>query len=140
MTREVPATRYFAVGFFSAEQLEEKHRAMLASAAKNVAVPEIFSAMAAVHITVFNVDTGTETVEMGISKVSMIVQNTSIQASGVSFAVERFDSNTFPGSSTPQDAFTQYLAGPDGIATFGQATAVQLFAIDVDAVTDLAKK
>jgi hypothetical protein len=32
------------------------------------------------------------------------------------------------------------LASPDGIATFGQATAVQLFAIDVDAVTDLAKK
>jgi hypothetical protein len=140
MTREVPTTRYFAVGFFSAEQLEEKHRAMLAGAAKNAAVPEIFSAMAAVHITVFNVDTGTETVEMGISKVSMMVQNTHIQASGVSFAVERFDSKTFPGTATPQDAFTQYLASPDGIATFGQATAVQLFAIDVDAVTDLAKK
>src|SRR5450755_4531741 len=97
MTREVPTTRYFAVGFFSAEQLEEKHRAMLASTAKNAAVPEIPSAMAAVHITVFNVDTGTETVEMGIGKVSMIVQNTPIQASGASFAVERFDSKTFPG-------------------------------------------
>ncbi len=140
MTREVPTTRYFAVGFFSAEQLEENHRAMLAGAAKNAAVPEIFSAMAAVHITVFNVDTGTETVEMGISKVSMILQNAPSQASGASFAVERFDANQFPGSSTPQDAFTQYLASPDGIATFGQATAVQLFAIDVDAVTDLAKK
>ena len=140
MTREVPTTRYFAVGFFSAEQLEDQHRAMLANAAKNAVVPEIYTAMAAVHITVFNVDTGTETVEMGISKVSMIVQNTDIQASEPSFALERFDSNTFPGSSTPQDAFAQYLASPDGIATFGQATAVQLFAIDVDAVTDLAKK
>ena len=58
---------------------------------------------------------------------------------GVSFAMERFDSTQFPGTLSPQDAFTQYLASAEGIASFGTATAVQLFAIDVDAVTDLVK-
>ena len=139
MTREVPTTRYFAVGFFTAEQLEEKHRAMLARAAQNAPVPDIQSAVEAVHITVFNVDTGIETVEMGISKVSLTVQDTHVQASGVSFAVERFDSKKFPGTASPQDAFKQYLASADGIATFGKAMAVQLFSIDVDAFKDLAK-
>jgi hypothetical protein len=139
MTREVPTTRYFAVGFFTAEQLEEKHRAMLAKAAQNAAVPEIQSAIRAVRITVFNVDTGIETVEMGLGKVSLAVQDTHIQASGASFAVERFDSKKFPGTASPQDAFKQYLASDDGIAAFGKATAVQLFSIDVDAFKDLAK-
>jgi hypothetical protein len=139
MSREVPTTRYFAVGFFTAEQLEEKHRAMLARAAQNTAVSEIRSAVEVVSVTVFDVDTGTETVEMGISKVSMAVQDTRIQATGVSFAVERFDSSGFPGVLTPEDAFTQYLASAEGMTSFGTATAVQLFAINVDAVKDLAK-
>ncbi|HTD74178.1 MAG TPA: hypothetical protein VK652_11680 [Steroidobacteraceae bacterium] len=139
MSREVPTTRYFAVGYFTAEQLEEKHRAMLARAAQNAAVTEIRSAVEVVSVTVFDVDIGTETVEMAITKVSMVVQDTRLQAAGVSFAVERFDSSQFPGTLTPQDAFTQYLASAEGIASFGTATAVQLFAIDVDAVQDLAK-
>jgi hypothetical protein len=137
MSREVPTTRYFAVGFFTAEQLAARDRAMLARAARNTAVSEIQSAVEVVSITVFDVDTGTETVEMGMRKVSMVVQNP--QGAGVSFAVERFDSNQFPGTLTPQDAFAQYLAGAEGIASFGTATAVQLLAIDVDAVKDLAK-
>jgi hypothetical protein len=139
MSREVPTTRYFAVGFFTAEQLEERHRAMLARAAQNTAVSEIRSAVEVVSVTVFDVDTGTETVEMGVSKVSMVVRDTQIQAAGVSFAVERFDSSAFAGALTPQDVFRQYLASAEGIASFGTATAVQLFAIDVDAVKDLAK-
>jgi hypothetical protein len=139
MSREVPTTRYFAVGFFTAAQLEEKHRAMLARAKQKAAVSEIQSAVEVVFITVFNVGTGAETIEMGISKVSMVVQDTKIQAGGVSFAVERFDSSQFPGSLTPQAAFSQYLASAEGIATFGTATAVQLFAVNVDAVQDLAK-
>ncbi|SRR5258708_3306284 len=139
MSRDVPTTRYFAVGFFTALQLEEKDRAMLARAAQNAAVSEIRSAVEVVAVTVFGIDTGTETVEMGISKVSLVVQATGVQASGVSFAVERFDSSQFPGTLTPSDAFTQYLASAEGIASFGMATAVQLFAIDVDAVQDLAK-
>jgi hypothetical protein len=138
MRREVPTTRYFAVGFFTAEQLEERDRALLAGAAQNAAVAEMQSAVEVVTITVFDVDTGAETVEMGIRKVSMVVQ-APLQAAGVSFAMERFDSAQFPGTLSPQDAFTQYLASAEGIASFGTATAVQLFAIDVDAVTDLAK-
>jgi hypothetical protein len=138
MSREVPTTRYFAVGFFTALQLEEKHRALLALAAQKAAVPEIQSAVQIVFITVFNVDTGTEKVEMGMRQVSTVVQDTQ-KASGVSFAIERFDSSQFPGVLSPQDAFTQYLASAAGIATFGSATAVQLVAIDVDAVQDLAK-
>jgi len=137
MNREVPTTRYFAVGFFTAVQLEEKHRAMLARATQNAAVSEIRSAVEAVFITVFDVDTGTETVELGINKLSVVVQDA--QASGACFAVERFDSNIFPGPLTPEDAFAQYLASAEGIASFGTATAVQLFAINVDAVRDLAK-
>jgi len=137
MNREVPTTRYFAVGFFTAVQLEEKHRAMLARATQNAAVSEIRSAVEAVFITVFGVDTGTETVELGINTVSVVVQDA--QASGASFAIERFDSNTFPGTLTPEDAFAQYLASAEGVASFGTATAVQLFAINVDAVRDLAK-
>jgi hypothetical protein len=133
MNREVPTTRYFAVGFFTAEQLEEKHRAMLARAAQSAAVSEV------VTVTVFDVDTGTETVEMAITKMSLVVQDPQLQAAGVSFAVERFDSSQFPGTLTPRDAFTQYLASPEGITSFGTASAVQLFAIDVDAVQDLAK-
>jgi hypothetical protein len=139
MSREVPTTRYFAVGFFTAAQLEEKHRGMLARAAKSPAVPQIRSAVEAVFITIFGVDTGAETVEMGIRKVSMVGQNLRRQATGISFEIERFNSNQFPGALRPQDAFTQYLASPEGIASFGTATAVQLFAIDVDAVRDLAK-
>jgi hypothetical protein len=139
MSREVPTTRYFAVGFFTAAQLEEKHRGMLARAAQSQAVPQIRSAVEAVFITIFGVDTGAETVEMGIRKVSMAGQNASLQAAGVSFEIERFNSSQFPGSLTPQEAFTQYLASAEGIASFGAATAVQLFAIDVDAVRDLAK-
>ena len=136
--REVPTTRYFAVGFFTAEQLEERDRAMLARAARNAAVSKIQSAVEVVTITVFDVDTGAETVEMGMRKVSLVVQNP-LQAAGVSFAMERFDSTQFPGGLSPQDAFAQYLASAEGIASFGTATAVQLFAIDVDAATDLVK-
>lgn len=139
MSREVPTTRYFAVGFFTAAQLEQKHRAMLARAQNNAPVPKIRSAVEAVTITVFDVDTGTETVEMGINKVSVVVQDPQAQASGVSFAIERFDFTTFPGTLTPEDAFVQYLASAEGVLTFGTATAVQLFAINVDAVQDLAK-
>jgi hypothetical protein len=138
MSREVPTTRYFAVGFFTAEQLAEKDRAMLASAARNAAVSEIRSAVEVVAVTVFGVDTGAETVEMGMRKVSLVVQDPQRPA-GVSFAMERFDSSRFPGNLTPQEAFTRYLASAEGIASFATATAVQLFAIDVDAFTDLAK-
>jgi hypothetical protein len=138
MSREVPTTRYFAVGFFTALQLEAKHRALLALAAQKAPVPEIQSAAEVVFITVFNVDTGSETVELGMRQVSVVIQDTQIQAGGVSFAIERFDSSQFPGALSPQDAFRQYLASAAGIATFGNATAVQLVAIDVDAVQDLA--
>jgi hypothetical protein len=138
MRREVPTTRYFAVGFFTAEQLEERDRALLAGTAQNAAVAEIQSAVDVVLVTIFDVDMGAETVEMGIRKVSIVVRDP-LQAGGVSFAMERFDSARFPGTLSPQDAFTQYLASAEGIASFGTATAVQLFAIDIDAVTDLAK-
>ena len=139
MSREVPTTRYFAVGFFTAAQLEEKHRGMLARAAQGPAVPEIRSAVEAVFITIYGVDTGAETVEIGVSKVSVVEQNPGPRAAGVSFEIERFNSSQFPGALTPQDAFTRYLASPEGIASFGTATAVQLFALNVDAVQDLAK-
>ncbi|HTB88836.1 MAG TPA: hypothetical protein VK743_12810 [Steroidobacteraceae bacterium] len=139
MRREVPTTRYFAVGFFTALQLEEKHRALLARAQTNAPVPKLRSAVEAVTVTVFDVDTGTQTVELGIVPVSLVVQGTKLQASGVSFSIERFDSDAFPGKLSPQDAFTQYLASEEGIASFGTATAVQLFAVNVDAVQDLAK-
>jgi hypothetical protein len=139
MSRDVPTTRYFAVGFFTAAQLEEKHRVMLARATQDPIVAAIRSAVEAVFITIFNVDTGTETVEMGINPVSLVIQDPQAQPSGVSFAIERFDSNTFPGTLTPEDAFSQYLASAEGVASFGTATAVQLFAINVDAVRDLAK-
>ena len=137
MSREVPTTRHFAVGFFTAEQLEQRDRARLARAAQNAAVSEIRSAVEVVSITVFDVDTGTETVEMGMRKVSLVVQDPT--GANVSFSVERFDSTQFPGTLTPQDAFAQYLASAEGVASFGTATAVQLLAIDVDAVKDLAK-
>jgi hypothetical protein len=139
MSREVPTTRYFAVGFFTAAQLEEKHRGMLAQAAQSPAVPQIRGAVEAVFITIFGVDTGAETVEMGIRKVSMVGQNSGEPAAGVSFEIERFNSSQFPGALSPDEAFAQYLASPEGVASFGTATAVQLFAIDVDAVRDLAK-
>jgi hypothetical protein len=126
------------VGFFTAEQLEERDRALLAGTAQNAAVAEIQSAVDVVLVTIFDVDMGAETVEMGIRKVSIVVRDP-LQAGGVSFAMERFDSARFPGTLSPQDAFTQYLASAEGIASFGTATAVQLFAIDIDAVTDLAK-
>jgi hypothetical protein len=138
MSREVPTTRYFAVGFFTAEQLAAKHRGMLARAAQTAAVSEIRSAVEVVFITIFNVDTGEETIEMGMRKVSLVVQDPQTSADGVSFATERFDSSRFPGTLSPQDAFAQYLASEEGIASFGTATAVQLLAIDVDTVQDLA--
>jgi hypothetical protein len=138
MIREVPTTRYFAVGFFTAAQLEEKHRAMLARAAQSPVIPEIRSAVEVVFITIFGVDTGVDTVEMGIRKVRPVVQNP-MQSTGVSFEIERFNSTQFPGALSPEEAFAQYLTSPEGVASFGTATAVQLFAIDVDAVRDLVK-
>jgi len=138
MSREVPTTRYFAVGFFTAAQLEEKHRTMLARAAQSPAVPQIRSAVEVVFITIFGVDTGVDTVEMGIRKVRTVVQKP-MQSTGVSFEIERFNSTQFPGALSPEEAFAQYLTSPDGVASFGTATAVQLFAIDVDAVRDLVK-
>jgi hypothetical protein len=138
MSRDVTTTRYFAVGFFTAAQLEEKHRGLLARAQSDAAVAEIRSAVEVVWITVFNVNTGAETVDMGIDKLSMIVQDAKVETNGASFAIERFDSNVFPGTLTPEDAFKQYLASPKGMASFGTATAVQLFGINV-AVRDLAK-
>jgi hypothetical protein len=140
MSREVPATRYFAVGFFTAEQLEAKDRATLARAAQSAAVTPIRSAVEVVAVTVFGVDTGDETVKLAMSKVSLIVQDTRLQFAGASFSMERFDSSQFPGTLSPEDAFEQYLNSAEGIASFGTATAVQLFAIDVDAVQDLAKR
>src|SRR5580704_10608033 len=98
MSRDVPTTRYFAVGFFTAAQLERKHRALLARAQSNAPVPKLRSAVEAVTVTVFDVDTGTETVEMGINPVSLVVPGTQGQPSGVSFSIERFDSSTFPGT------------------------------------------
>jgi hypothetical protein len=139
MRRDVPTTRYFAVGFFTVAQLEEKHRGLLARAQGGAPVPKLRSAVEAVTVTVFDVDTGTETVEMGINKVGQVAQSAKSQASGASFSIERFDSNVFPGKMSPEDAFAQYLASAEGIASFGTATAVQLFAINVDAVRDLAK-
>src|SRR5271163_307341 len=118
MIREVPTTRYFAMGFFTAEQLAEKDRAMLGRAARNATVSEIRSAVEVVAITVFDVDTGAETVEMGMRKVSLVVQDPQLRPAGVSFAMERFDSSRFPGTLTPQDAFTRYLASAEGIASF----------------------
>jgi hypothetical protein len=136
--REVPTTRYFAIGFFTAEGLERKHRAMLARAAQpDAAVPRIQSAIASVHITIFRVDTGTETVEMGVDRVAMEVVDPNLSATSVSFKVERFDADKFPGDLKPQAAFKAYLASPDGISNFGTATAVQLFSIDVGAKDDL---
>jgi len=139
MSREVPTTRYFAVGFFTAEQLKERDRTMLARAARGAAVAEIQSAVDVVVVTVFDVDTGAETVEMAMRKVCLVVPESQPQAAGVSFAMERFDPTRFPGTLTPQDAFAQYLASDEGVMSFGTATAVQLFAIDVDAFQDLAK-
>jgi hypothetical protein len=138
MRRDVPTTRYFAVGFFTAAELEEKHRVLLARAQSKAPVPEIRSAVEAVTVTVFDVGTGTETVELGIDKVSIAVKDR-IQGSGSSFAIERFDSNIFPGKLSPQEAFTKYLASAEGNANFGTATAVQLFAVTIDSVRDLAK-
>lgn len=135
MSRQVPTTRYFAVGYFTAQQLEQRDRALLARAAQNAGVPTLQSAVEVVTVTVFDVDTGSETVELGMRKVSLVVQDP--LAAGVSFATERFDSTQFPGTLSPQDAFAQYLASAEGVASFGTASAVQLFAIDVDAVTDL---
>jgi hypothetical protein len=139
MSREVPTTRYFAVGFFTADQLAARDRARLARAGQNAPVSEIRSAVEIVSITVFDVDTGSEMLEIGMRKVSLVVQDPQAQAAGISFAVERFDSSQFPGTASPDDAFTQYLASAEGVASFGAATAVQLLAIDVDAVQDLAK-
>ena len=133
MSREVPTTRYFAVGYFTAAQLEAKHRALLARAAQNASVPTLENAVQIVSITVFGVDTGTETVALAMSKVSMVVQDKQLPANGVSFETERFDPGRFPGALSPQEAFKQYLASPEGVASFGTATAVQLFSIAVDA-------
>jgi len=137
--REVPATRYFAIGFFTAENLENKHRAMLARAAQaDTAIPQIRSAVFVVHVTIFKVDTGTETVGMGVTGIptAMQVFDPTISANGASFKVESFDPGQFPKGLSLPDAFKAYLASKDGIDAFGHATAVQLFSIDVEAKDD----
>src|ERR1700744_3378466 len=75
MSRDVPTVRHFAVGFFTAGQLEARDRARLARASQKSEVSQIRSAIQAVVITILGVDTGEETVELGIDKVSLAVQN-----------------------------------------------------------------
>ena len=137
--REVPTVRYFAIGFFTAENLEKKHRAMLARAVQaETALPRILSSVFLVHVTIYKIDTGTETVGMGVTGIpsAMEVLDPTISANGVSFRVESFDSDKFPNGRPLPDAFKAYLASTDGIAAFGHATAVQLFSIDVEAKND----
>jgi hypothetical protein len=96
MSREVPTTRYFAVGFFTGKQLEQKHRDMLARAAASSApVPAQNNYIETVHITVFHADTGTETVEMGFNDVATYIQDSAMKADGAHFVMERF-SESFP--------------------------------------------
>jgi hypothetical protein len=138
MSREVPTTRYFAVGFFTAAQLEQKHRAMLvranSSEGPGIGRPHL---MASVHVTIFHADTGTETVELFLNNVAMQVLDPGLEADGAHFVMERFGEKTFPPKGlTPKQGFAEYLMSPDGIATFGKATAVQLFSMDISARSD----
>lgn len=150
MPSQLPTTRYFAIGYFTAAQLAEKHRQMLAQAAASpAAVPPVPSAIQAVHVTIYSVDTGTETVDMmvdsavvtAVGAAAATVTAGGAAASGAApagsqFTIERFDPAVFPGNSpTPQQAFTDYLASAEGMLAFGQATAVQLFSINIAPTT-----
>jgi hypothetical protein len=51
--------------------------------------------------------------------------------------MERFSETLFPpAGKTPQEAFTDYLKTGDGILSFGNATAVQLYSMYVGAQDD----
>jgi hypothetical protein len=138
MNHEVCATRHVAVGFFTAEQLEEKHRAMLHRAANAPTVPSIRTAVESVHITVYGPDTGRESFDMSFTNLAMKVLQPGIDAKGAKFVIHRFDPRVFPpaGTRDTQKAFEDYLASDAGVGDFGTATAVQLFELSVAVTAD----
>jgi len=135
MNHEVSATRHVAVGFFTAEQLAEKHRAMLHRAAHAATVPSIRTAVEAVHITVYG---GQESFDMSFTNLGMKVLQPGIDATGAKFVIHRFDPRVFPpaGTRDTQKAFEDYLASDAGVGDFGTATAVQLFELSVAVTAD----
>jgi hypothetical protein len=139
MNREAPNTLYFAIGFFTGDQLEEKHRAMLARAASNpaVPVPVLKSSMLAVHVTIFMVKSGTGTVEVDVKNVAMRTPGQPVGGdAGSRFVLEKFNPRMFPNGLTPEEAFIRYLNTEDGINVFGKAAAVQLISMDMNTVDD----
>jgi hypothetical protein len=138
MSHAFPTTRYFAVGFFTAAQLEEKHRAMLTRAAVSPApVPDIQTSIHSVDVTIFGSNTGTDGVDVCLSTVARTSLDSAIGAKRGSFVIEPIDSTAFPPAGvTAQAAFEDYLASVDGQHRFGTATAVQLLSMSVDASSD----
>jgi hypothetical protein len=128
----VSTTRYFAVGYFTAAQHEQRDRDLLAHAARTTdPVPPQVHAITVVNSTVFEAMMGDQTLEMEFRNVATHAPS---PASGARFVMERFNPRKFPPAGlSPQEAFTRYLASPEGGAKFGAATAVQLFALDIDA-------
>jgi hypothetical protein len=129
----VPTTRYFAVGYFTAAQHDQRGRDMLSHAAGTTdpVTPQV-SAITATQTTIFEHPMGDQTLEMQFRNVATHV-SAPATASGAHFVMERFNPRKFPPAGmTPQEAFTQYLASPDGRSKLGAATAVQLFAMDID--------
>lgn len=130
----VSTTRYFAVGYFTAAQYDQRGRDMLSHAGRSTdPVPPLVNAITSVSSTIFEHTMGDKTLEMEFRNVATHVSPPATEG-GAHFVMERFNPRKFPPPGlNAQEAFKQYMASPDGRAKLGAATAVQLFALDIDA-------
>ena len=117
-------TLYFAVGFFSTAQREQRDRDLLAAAGSSSTLSTPAPRIETVHITVFHVNTGTQNLDLGIEKVPGSL-------SGSHFEIERFGVDWPPKGQSPSQAFSMFLQSDTGKAQFGSATAVQLFSTNL---------
>ncbi len=108
-------TLYFAVGYFTDAQRQQQDRATLAAG-----TPRGNPTAHAVVVTVYQLNTGASTLNIGID-------GESSSKSGPYLHMERFLPDFPPPHRSAADAFADYLKSPEGVAAFEHATAVRLF-------------
>jgi hypothetical protein len=113
-------TVYFVVGFFTAEQREQRDRKILFDTAH--AAPTGNPHILSTHQTIYRLKGQSEEVD--------ILLDTAPPKRGTgTFKVERL--TIFPGDLPVQQAFDTFMQGREGQEQFGNATAVQLCSVDV---------
>jgi hypothetical protein len=130
MTNDFQGVVYYAVGAFSRAQRAERDSQLLKDAGSKSPAPHPRSPPTSVA--------GPDVPSHGLTgRLRLVVRNIAHRDDNVSFEIERFQP-WWPGKDSsgnprrPEEAFSEWLAGAEGKARFGNASAVALHAIHVD--------